>query len=70
MTLPRGRPQPNGKHGRVVDDLWQKLLRSRAFQKYLLIFLRRSYLSHYEELSKVRPVTEQAALWIGHNSAD
>ena len=54
----------------AIDELWQKLRKSKAFQEYLLIFLRRSYLSHYEELSKVRPVTEQAELWIGQNSAD
>lgn len=54
----------------AIDDLWQNLQKSKAFQEYLLIFLRRSYLSHYEELSKVRPVTEQAELWIGQNSAD
>ncbi|MCB8878572.1 hypothetical protein [Acidisoma silvae] len=54
----------------AIDELWQKLQDSRAFQDYLLIFLRRSYLKHYDELSKARPLTEQAELWIGQNSAD
>jgi hypothetical protein len=60
-----GRLYPN-----AVDELWADLKRSKAFREYLLIFLRRSYLIHYEELSKTRPVTEQAELWIGQNSAD
>jgi hypothetical protein len=54
----------------AIDELWSDLRKSKAFRDYLLVFLRRSYLNHYEELSKVRPVTEQAELWIGQNSAD
>ncbi len=60
----------NRRYPNAIDELWQKLRTSKGLQEYLMIFLRRSYLSHYEELSKVRPVTEQAELWIGQNSAD
>jgi len=54
----------------AIDELWYDLKGSKSFRDYLLIFLRRSYLKHYEELSKARPVTEQAELWIGQNSID
>jgi len=36
----------------------------------LLLFLERSYLKHYDELSNRRPTHEEAAIWIGQNSAD
>jgi hypothetical protein len=62
--------EPNRLYPNAIDELWSDLKKSKAFRDYLLIFLRRSYLKHYEELSKVRPVTEQAELWIGQNSAD
>jgi hypothetical protein len=35
-----------------------------------MLFLERSYLKHFEELSKRRPRVEEAAIWIGQNSAD
>jgi hypothetical protein len=52
------------------DDLYDLMKGSRTFQEYLYKFLRRSYLNHYEELSKTRPSVAQAEIWIGQNHAD
>jgi hypothetical protein len=51
-------------------DLFDMVKASPAMKRYLLLFLQRSYLKHYEELSKRRPEVEQAELWIGENHAD
>jgi hypothetical protein len=52
------------------DDLYDVFYESKAAQEYLMLFLERSYLKHFEELSKRRPRVEEAAIWIGQNSAD
>jgi len=52
------------------DDTYDLFNKSKAAQEYLLLFLERSYLKHYDELSKRRPTVEEAAIWIGQNSAD
>jgi len=54
----------------VYDDLYDQMKASLAFQEYLYKFLRRSYLNHYEELSKTRPSVAKAEIWIGENHAD
>lgn len=43
---------------------------SNAFKTYLALFLQRSYFTHYDELSKLRPHVAEAILWIGQNNAD
>lgn len=52
------------------DDLYDALNGSEAAQQYMMLFLERSYLKHYDELSKLRPTIEDAAIWIGQNAAD
>ncbi len=42
----------------------------RIFKKYLLLFLKRSYLKHFEELSKKRPDPMRSELWIGQTNAN
>lgn len=37
---------------------------------YVMLFLERTYLRHYDELSKVRPTQEEAMIWIGQNNAN
>ena len=54
----------------AYDELYDTLKRSKAAQEYLLLFLERSYLKHYDELSKRRPKVDEAAIWIGQNAAD
>lgn len=52
------------------DEMYELFNNSKASQEYLLLFLERSYLKHYDELSQRRPKTEEAEVWIGQNSAD
>jgi hypothetical protein len=52
------------------DDMYDLFDGSKAAQQYMLLFLERSYLKHFDELSKRRPSVEEAAIWIGQNSAD
>jgi hypothetical protein len=43
---------------------------SKAAQEYFMLFLKRSYLKHFEELSRVRPHLSRSEIWIGQNKAD
>jgi len=52
------------------DDMYDLFNKSKAAQEYMLLFLERSYLKHFDELSKRRPSVEEAEIWIGQNSAD
>jgi hypothetical protein len=42
---------------------------NQNFKKYVLIFLRRSFLKHYNELHKRRPDVNSAEMWFGVNDA-
>jgi hypothetical protein len=35
-----------------------------------MLFLKRSYLKHFDELSRVRPHLTESEIWIGQNKAD
>jgi len=50
--------------------LWKKIKSHRELQDYTLLFLRRSFLKHFEELSKNRPPLDQAEIWIGQQNAN
>jgi hypothetical protein len=50
--------------------LWKKIKKSKILQKYTILFLQRSYLNHFDELSKNRPPVEDAELWIGQTNAN
>ena len=41
-----------------------------SFKKYLMLFLERSYLNHFDELSKNRPDPSQSEIWIGQTNAN
>lgn len=60
----------NSKFRTSYDDLFDTIKASPSYQKYLNVFLRRSYLKHYEELYRRRPSTDEAEIWIGENHAD
>jgi hypothetical protein len=61
----------NGRGFRTsYDALYDALKASKSAQQYMMLFLERSYLKHYDELSKLRPSVEEAAIWIGQNAAD
>lgn len=49
---------------------YEILKASPAAQEYCLLFLRRAFLKHYEELVRVRPHLDQSQIWIGQNNAD
>lgn len=51
-------------HDRLKDPA------NSTFRKYCELFLKRSFLKHYNELSKVRPGDEEAHIWFGLNDAD
>jgi hypothetical protein len=51
-------------------DMMRYLKRSKAFKEYLLLFLKRSYFKHYDELAKNRPHVSEAILWIGQQNAN
>lgn len=59
-----------GMYRNAVDDLIEKIESSRKVKEYFVIFVKRAYLKHFEELSKNRPVVEQAEIWIGENNAE
>lgn len=42
----------------------------KCIEKYVFLFLQRSYLRHYDELSKVRPNLTEAEMWIGQENAN
>jgi len=56
----------------VASDfwLWTKIKEHKAIQKYTILFLKRSYLIHFEELSKNRPPVESAEIWVGQQNAN
>lgn len=43
--------------------------RNVNFRRYCELFLRRSFLKHYDELSKMRPRENEASYWFGLNDA-
>lgn len=57
------------KPGGSCAHMYDLLQRSIPFRTYTLKFLKRSYLKHYEELSRLRPDVADAVLWIGLNNA-
>jgi len=49
--------------------IWKQLKKHKKFREYAVLFLRRSYLKHFEELSKNRPLVDDAEIWIGQENA-
>lgn len=56
----------------VASDLWlwKKIKSHKSLQEYTILFLKRSYLKHFDELSKNRPPVEEAEIWIGQENAN
>ena len=50
--------------------VWRMLKKHKSFQRYVVAFLRRSYLKHFDELSRNRPPVEEAEIWIGQQHAN
>lgn len=49
---------------------WTQLIEHASFREYILLFLKRSYLKHFDELSKNRPPVDEAEIWIGQTNAN
>jgi hypothetical protein len=62
---PAGRPFPNA-HRRN----YELLKSSKAAQEYFMLFLKRAYLNHFDELSRKRPHLTESEIWIGQNNSD
>ena len=56
----------------VASDLWlwNKLKAHKSLQDYTILFLKRSFLIHFDELSRNRPPVESAEIWIGQKNAN
>ncbi|SMN17159.1 Type IIA topoisomerase, A subunit [uncultured Candidatus Thioglobus sp.] len=50
--------------------IYTNLKKHEAFREYILLFLKRSYLNHFDDLSKKRPAPEDSILWIGQTNAN
>lgn len=50
--------------------IWKNLKRYPHFKQYTILFLKRSYLLHFDELSRNRPPVEDAEIWIGQEHAN
>jgi hypothetical protein len=44
--------------------------KSKAAREYFMLFLKRAYLKHYDELSRKRPHLDESEIWIGQNRAN
>ena len=56
----------------VASDLWlwKQIKKYKVLQEYSILFLKRSFLKHFDELSKNRPPVEEAEIWIGQENAN
>lgn len=61
----------DGKQGRWIkmyEHLKNK--QNKKFREYTELFLRRSFLKHYDEYARVRPKEDESEIWFGLNDAD
>lgn len=61
--------EKQAKHGPVEIQTLLQNKKNKSFKKYVYMFLRRSFLKHYNELCKKRPETGDAEIWFGVNDA-
>ncbi|MDB2579735.1 topoisomerase II, partial [Tateyamaria sp.] len=54
----------------TLQENYELLKSSKSAQKYFMLFLKRSFLRHYDELARKRPTVGDAEVWIGQNNAD
>jgi len=57
------------KPGNKYFDAFSHYRDHEEVREWLHLFLERTYLRHYEELSKVRPTVEESVMWIGQRNA-
>lgn len=61
---------PKGKFQNAHRTNYETIKASPAAQKYFMLFLKRMYLNHCEELARKRPHLDESVIWIGQNKAD
>lgn len=61
---------PPGKFQNQHRTNYERLSASPAAREYFMLFLKRMYLNHIEELSRTRPHLDESEIWIGQNKAD
>lgn len=54
----------------TLKSTFDTLIKTQATKKYFLLFLRRSFLRHYDELVRSRPSAADSEVWIGQNNSD
>ena len=57
------------KRGNVYFDAFYHYREHEEVREWLHLFLERTYLRNFEELSKVRPTVEESVMWIGQENA-
>lgn len=62
--------EAEGPNAKVYRRNFGRFRVSSAAQRYFMLFLHRSYLKHFDELSRKRPQLDEAEIWIGQNNAD
>lgn len=57
---------------RQASSIWlyENIRKHKVFGEYARIFIKRSYLKHFDELSKVRPELGASIAWIGQTNAN
>jgi len=60
----------NSYHSPHHEWIMEMVKKHPSFKRYLMLFLERSYLNHFEELSKNRPDPSQSEMWIGQTNAN
>jgi len=60
----------NGRTSGGNELIYDNAKDHEVFRKYLLLFLKRSYFNHFDELSKNRPKPEDSEIWIGQTNAN
>lgn len=58
------------KKGTPCVWIYEQLKNSENFKRYVYLFLTRSYLKHFDELSKNRPNENNSIIWFGQNKAN
>jgi hypothetical protein len=61
---------PGAKYPNSDRKNYEMFRSSKVAQEYFMLFLKRAYLRHFDELSRVRPHLSEAAIWIGQNKAE
>lgn len=61
---------PRGINRNIHGANYETLRASPAAREYFMLFLKRSFLKHHDELSRVRPHLDESQIWIGQNKAD